>query len=1144
MKKKKGFTLIELLAVIVVLAVLMVITVPKILEVIENADKQAYKESVELMVHTARLQYETGEITGGASKVPEGGIIYEFENGEYKTSNTLNFKGDKPLKGSIIFTEDKKVIINNLVSKNQKWCAIKDANEKNVRVGRATDPDFACIVEEDKPIKDEYACTLATNKDETIYYIDSPSDLYAFSQSVNSGVDYSNKTIKVRNDLDMSTAKGECVTSFDPIGTFDHPFNGTFDGGAKIISNLTINKSGQNYVGLFGYVKGTEENKTNIHGIRIINDIDNDNNSKGSITGSNYVGGLVGYVDSYTTIKEIELDNINIIGSNDYVGGFSGKINASSTNIINNILIKNGKVSAYNNVGYLSGTENQYITHSIVENMALTYTNTYSNSSNVRVYTTNPTNYNTYHSSSCTIKTSLAANSYDSKGINDINFYESAGLDTWIGGDDESGYYFDYDSNNKIILKSTKNNPTKFDLSKDNEENYLISNANDWKTASLKPQEKYKIVNNIDFSNDKYYMLGSSQTNNKFEGTLIGNDKTISNIKVSGTKANYLGMIGYVNGGTIYGLNIKNIEINGNDYVGLFGYITGTETKKTNIYGIRIVNEVDNSGNSKGSITGCNYLGGLVGYVDSYTTIKEIELDNINVIGDNNYIGGLSGKVNAVTSNTINNILIKKGNLSAYNYIGYLSGTENQYIRNSIVENMALTYTNTYSNSSNVRVYTTNPTNYNTYHSSSCTIKTSLAANSYDSKGINDINFYESAGLDTWIGGDNDTSGYYFDYDSNNKIILKSTNINPITFNLSKDSNDNYLIKNYNDWKEASVKNNNKYKLETNIDFSNNKYYMLGSSQIPNIFSGTLNGNNKTISNIKISGTKANYLGMIGYVNGGTIYGLNIKNIEINGNDYVGLFGYITGTETKKTNIYGIRIVNEVDNSGNSKGSITGCNYLGGLVGYVDSYTTIKEIELDNINVIGDNNYIGGLSGKVNAVTSNTINNILIKKGNLSAYNYIGYLSGYNYGYIKNAIVENMALTYTNTYSNPENVRVYTSSSSYNTYHSNACTIKETINGTFDSSNIDNIYYYKNVLETLFTGDANTTGYFFDLMDDGKIHLRTSYTEDPVIDEETGETIKPGVCSKYSCTCECGCDCGPSNGEVATRCQEGCNSQQ
>ena len=130
MKKlnRKGFTLIELLAVIVVLAVILVLAVPKILDVIENADKQAYKESAELMAHTAQIQYQTKEVTGTANKIPEEGITYYYYNNKQVKSfedaekeieitktddNYLDFKGDRPFSGTITLTKDKKVIISD-----------------------------------------------------------------------------------------------------------------------------------------------------------------------------------------------------------------------------------------------------------------------------------------------------------------------------------------------------------------------------------------------------------------------------------------------------------------------------------------------------------------------------------------------------------------------------------------------------------------------------------------------------------------------------------------------------------------------------------------------------------------------------------------------------------------------------------------------------------------------------------------------------------------------------------------------------------------------------------------------------------------------------------------------------------------------
>ena len=58
MKKKKGFTLIELLAAVVIITVLLVLSAPKVIDIVEKADKAAFENDVKTMIATAKLQYE------------------------------------------------------------------------------------------------------------------------------------------------------------------------------------------------------------------------------------------------------------------------------------------------------------------------------------------------------------------------------------------------------------------------------------------------------------------------------------------------------------------------------------------------------------------------------------------------------------------------------------------------------------------------------------------------------------------------------------------------------------------------------------------------------------------------------------------------------------------------------------------------------------------------------------------------------------------------------------------------------------------------------------------------------------------------------------------------------------------------------
>jgi len=113
--------------------------------------------------------------------------------------------------------------------------------------------------------------------------INNADDLMTLSKGVSMGVDYSNTTISLANDIDF-----DGVTDFMPIGTtIKRPFRGTFNGNAHRIKNLHIKRtSNATGVGLFGVVTG----QTRIEGVIMDKSCSVDgNNSLG-------VGGLVGCV--------------------------------------------------------------------------------------------------------------------------------------------------------------------------------------------------------------------------------------------------------------------------------------------------------------------------------------------------------------------------------------------------------------------------------------------------------------------------------------------------------------------------------------------------------------------------------------------------------------------------------------------------------------------------------------------------------------------------------------------------------------------------------------------------------------------------------------------------------------------------------
>ncbi|GHU95467.1 hypothetical protein FACS1894156_5120 [Bacteroidia bacterium] len=103
-------------------------------------------------------------------------------------------------------------------------------------------------------------------------------------------------------DIDAdSTQDWNSGAGFSPIGANSTvPFMGTYNGKGHTISHLHISRSGQNFVGLFGYLSAEGNDTTRVDSVGLVNV---------NITGNDGVGGLVGFYDnsrvvishSYTT---------------------------------------------------------------------------------------------------------------------------------------------------------------------------------------------------------------------------------------------------------------------------------------------------------------------------------------------------------------------------------------------------------------------------------------------------------------------------------------------------------------------------------------------------------------------------------------------------------------------------------------------------------------------------------------------------------------------------------------------------------------------------------------------------------------------------------------------------------------------------
>ena len=178
------------------------------------------------------------------------------------------------------------------------------------------------------------------------------------------GVAYTNlldKSYILTENIDATyTSNWDSGKGFNPIGDDTTEFAGAFDGANFTLSNLTINRSAEDYIGVFGYNLGTIKDitvdsvditgKYNVGGFVGANNAKiNNSNASGSIVGTERVGGLVGNNSSSGTINDGSFSG-SVVGESQ-VGGLVGD------NLVGTIKNSNasGSVEGTTNIGGFIG---------------------------------------------------------------------------------------------------------------------------------------------------------------------------------------------------------------------------------------------------------------------------------------------------------------------------------------------------------------------------------------------------------------------------------------------------------------------------------------------------------------------------------------------------------------------------------------------------------------------------------------------------------------------------------------------------------------------------------------------------------------------------------------------------------------------
>ena len=192
------------------------------------------------------------------------------------------------------------------------------------------------------------------------YLIETAGQLAYLAQTVNSGVTYSGKYIRLVNDINFNEYDAKHwilnASKWTPIGNQSNGFCGTFDGGGNTVSGLYIDTV-NSCQGLFGYVSGTVKNigvtdfyikgdnyvgsVTGYSGGNVINCY-----NKGNVVGFKYIGGVTGYSKGVVS----GCYNTGGVTGTQYVGGVAGQNAGVITNSYST-----GSVTGFYAVGGAAG---------------------------------------------------------------------------------------------------------------------------------------------------------------------------------------------------------------------------------------------------------------------------------------------------------------------------------------------------------------------------------------------------------------------------------------------------------------------------------------------------------------------------------------------------------------------------------------------------------------------------------------------------------------------------------------------------------------------------------------------------------------------------------------------------------------------
>ena len=826
---------------------------------------------------------------------------------------------------------------------------------------------------------------------ETACEIANGEQLARLAQDVNGGTTYKGKFFKLTANIDLGG------NEWTPIGVKWNCFEGTFDGNGHTVSNFTITKPDESYLGLFGKNKGTIMNlgveKAEINGYEFVGGVCGYNDgvkiqncyNTGTVKGYNYVGGVCGFNcgTNYATIENCY--NTGTVSGTEEIGGVCGynDYNGTIQNCYNT-----GAVSGSKDIGGMCGNNNYSGTIKNCYNTGSVSGNGETSSAigGVCGYRQGGTITNCYYNKDiCTVG---GINGGDKEG-------SAMGLTTEqlcngtlenLAGFDENVWNFGKSSDvtpteegsrfgtKTYTYPSLNGVGTAYSVEK-NEYNFKTPRAlsDDWQEYTLIENEaQFIAIGNDSTSWGKNYVLAKELNLSGKTITPIGNNGTSFTGKFSG------------NGYTIKNVKMSTDEDLSGGY-GLFGVNTGL------IMNLAVEGDISytlsNGRANVGGICGKNDIGGKIFYCSFEGKVYN---------GGNDAVGGICGE----NKGWIEYCCAFADVTSDRNVAGGICGRHDDYsdIDSDIyycyfVGKVSINEGNDDSVGAIVASSTAGTRYLNCYYDKerSNVVDNELGVGKTTKELCEAVNLFGSYEK-TWT-----TGSYAVTPDAENSNLRTVEYTYPKLVCLKKAAKSgtmqqyNFKTSDTDDWQECTVITTaEQFKNIGNDNTSWSKNYVLGADidlggeeitpigDLDNPFTGKFSGDGHTVSNFKINRQENLYLGLFGY-NNGTIMNLGVEKAEVSGTTRVG-------------GVCGVNI-GKLQNCYNT-GAVSGTQYVGGVCGANSG--TIQNCY--NTGAVSGTEYVGGVCGYNDGGTiQSTIQNCYNTGAVKGEYN-VGGVCGYKYG--------------------------------------------------------------------------------------------------------------------------------------------------